>query len=260
MPRARRTPRIPRKTGYHHGDLRHALVEASLAIVEKKGVVGLTLREAAERAGVTHAASYRHFSDKAALVAALAERGFRRLGELMEEALARTADDPVARLLALGTAYVRLADEHPAVFRLMFGSEIADRSKYPSLRTADDVAFARLSDAIAACQAVGAVREGNPVRLAMIAWAMTHGVAVGWLDGQFQRRGSREATAEEVFLRAATVIFGGLFGGGVAPGAPEGGRAEAVDPAAHTDVLPPPLGSPALTGGAPNVRRRLPSA
>lgn len=258
MPRARRTTRVPRKVGYHHGDLRHALIEAALAVVERKGVAGLTLREAAERAGVTHAATYRHFPDKAALVAALAERGFRRLRELMEEAIERTAADPVARLLALGTAYMRLADEHPAVFRLMFGSEIADRSKYPSLRTADDVAFAELREAIAACQAAGVVREGNPVRLAMVAWAMTHGIAVGWLDGQFQRRGWHDTTAEEVFLRAATVIFGGLFSGGAAPPAPQGARARPPGTSPSAADPPPPGPPPAPAGTAPHVRRKRP--
>ncbi len=216
-----------RKLGYHHGDLRRALLEASLAILAERGVAGLTLREAAQRAGVTHAAPYRHFADKQALLAALAEYGFRRLGESMDAATDAAAPDALARLLALGAAYVRLAEQEPALFRLMYGNEIQDRSAHPGLREADDLAFARLADTIAACQAAGRVRPGDPVRLAMTTWAMVHGLAVGWLDGQLARRGAAGRSAEDVFFRVSPVIFGGLSGGDVsresAQDAPRGG-------------------------------------
>src|SRR5262245_23788463 len=104
---------------YHHGDLRRALLDAALEILAEGGAAGLTLREVARRAGVTHAAPYRHFEDKAALLAAVAEEGFRAV---YAEMLARSerVKDPVERLYQIGAAYVLFAVTHPAHFRVMF--------------------------------------------------------------------------------------------------------------------------------------------
>src|SRR5437879_2813384 len=100
-----------KKRPYHHGNLRQALVDAALELIEERGVSALTLREVARRVGVTHAAPQRHFADRAALVAAVAEEGFRGLGAhvAVVRASART---PAQRLRALGVAYVEYALAH----------------------------------------------------------------------------------------------------------------------------------------------------
>src|SRR2546430_6260512 len=97
---------------YHHGDLRRTLIDAALRIVEQVGPGALSLRELARHAGVSHAAPYRHFASREALLAALAAEGFRGLGAEMA-ALASDGGDPLARFAALGLAYVRYAVAHP---------------------------------------------------------------------------------------------------------------------------------------------------
>ena len=112
VPRAR-----TRKRPYHHGDLRETLLAASLRVIETDGVEGLSLREAARRAGVTHGAPYHHFRDKADLLDALAEEGFGRLRDLMQASRAlRTRPDE--RLAVIGLAYVRFAVENPGFLLL----------------------------------------------------------------------------------------------------------------------------------------------
>src|SRR3954466_7314955 len=112
-----------RSDAYQHGDLRRALVQAGLKMLEEGGVEGLSLRGAAQLAGVSHAAPYRHFRDKQALVAAIAEEGFKLLTRRMREeiASARGREEPggrapgvLARLRAAGRGYVSFAVEHPA--------------------------------------------------------------------------------------------------------------------------------------------------
>src|SRR4029079_17242415 len=122
--RAAMTIRVARKRAdtYQHGDLRPALIQAGLKLLGEEGVQGLSLRGAAQLAGVSHAAPYRHFRDKDALVAAIAERGFRLLTQAMRDELARSRSrDAVARLRAIGQGYVTFAVTHPAYFRVIFG-------------------------------------------------------------------------------------------------------------------------------------------
>src|SRR6185369_11386433 len=108
--------RVPRKRAdsYQHGDLRHALIQAGLKLLGERGVEGLSLRAAAELAGVSHAAPYRHFADKDALVAAIAEEGFRLLTRRMRDEIdASGSNDALARLQASAIGYVSFAVEHP---------------------------------------------------------------------------------------------------------------------------------------------------
>lgn len=107
-------------------------------------------------------APYRHFADKQALLAAVAEEGFRAMTDAMRRATAAHADDPLGRLRALGLAYVAFATSHPSHFRVMFGREIPDRSAHPSLRDVASETFGLLAGAIRECQQAGLVRSGNP--------------------------------------------------------------------------------------------------
>src|SRR3954470_20291647 len=118
------TIRVARKKpdSYQHGDLREALIQAGLKLLTEQGLAGLSLRAAAQLAGVSHAAPYRHFPDKQALVAAIAERGFRLLTASMREELAASdAKDAVGQMLALGVGYVRFGTRHPDYLRVIFG-------------------------------------------------------------------------------------------------------------------------------------------
>jgi len=155
-------------TTYHHGDLRTAVLAAAGKLIEKEGLAGLSVREAARRAGVSHNAPYRHFPDRDALLAALATDGFSQLGQALEGRAGRE----------LGEAYVRFALGHPQRFRLMFGGQLA-LDRYPELRTQAEATHGRLTAAFAG---LGAEAKFA----AAAAWSLVHGLAQLILDGHFE--------------------------------------------------------------------------
>jgi AcrR family transcriptional regulator len=161
---------------YHHGDLPSALVEAALAIVEEDGPENLSLREAARRVGVNHRAVYRHFEDKAQLLAAVALQGWNELVAWTDRDLARMpADDAEARLLGIGLAYVRFAVAHRAHFRVMFGPRLNEEGRFPELEAPIRVAIQTLERELRAGKPA---LRGDALRDAGIAlWAAMHGLA-----------------------------------------------------------------------------------
>jgi AcrR family transcriptional regulator len=176
------TPKIrvhrKRPDSYQHGDLREALVQAGLKLLSEGGVETLTLRAAAQLAGVSHAAPYRHFRDKEALVAAIAERGFRLLATFMRaEVEHRRPTGTRARLNALGNGYLRFATTHPAYLRVIFGGALCTDEPFPELRAAGEEAYRVLRDEVAAGVARGDLRAGDPDRLSLACWSMIHGLA-----------------------------------------------------------------------------------
>jgi len=172
-------PRAP----YHHGNLREAILQAALRLVETVGPGGITLRATARLAGVSQAAPYRHFASKEALLAAVAEEGFRAL-TAMQRDRARHQGDPIERFQALGLAYIGFASSHPSHFRVMFAPEVADKVAYPTLAKAAAEAFGLLVDVIAECQRAGKVKEGDPKELALAAWSVVHGLSALVVDRQ----------------------------------------------------------------------------
>jgi AcrR family transcriptional regulator len=174
-----------RRRPYHHGNLREALIDAALALVEERGSPEFTLREVARRVGVTHAAPQRHFEDRAALVAAVAEQGFLGLRAHVERVARSTnARDPAARLHALGVSYVQFAVQNPAHFRVMFSAELVDKSRHPSLQAASRAIHDFLVQCIEEGQEQGFLVEGDPLELAFAAWSLVHGCAVLLIDGR----------------------------------------------------------------------------
>lgn len=191
---------------YHHGDLRRALVDAAIELVHELGPSGITLREAARRAGVTHAAPYRHFADKGALLAAVAEHGFAQLREEIVRSL-EAGGEPTLDLV--GLAYVRFARDNPSQFRVMFGSQMGDKRAYPSLLEADQAVFDLLVAAIRQSQREGDLGDGDPVAMGMVAWPMAHGLAALAVDGQMERAGFTDAQVDNLTRRMVrTVRFG----------------------------------------------------
>ena len=185
---ARRPGRRPvgKKRGrYHHGDLHRALLDAALVVLSEEGASALTLREVARRAGVTHAAPYRHFADKQALLAAVAEEGFRMLTAEMGKGAASHRDDPARALQEIGTAYVRFATSKRAHFQVMFGNHVDWSCKHLQLEESADTAFGVLISQVQACQAAGLIRSGDPLVPALCAWSMVHGLSELIANGQF---------------------------------------------------------------------------
>ena len=201
---------MSRRKGYHHGDLRRALIEAALGLIAVGGPAALTLRATARAAGVTHGAPYRHFADKAALMAAVAEEGFASLEAALAKGMTDAGDDPAEVFAASGQAYVQFAVEHPDHFRVMFSSELADKGAHPDLQRASDSAFATLTEAIIAAQNVGAVREGDILDLALAAWSMCHGFACLVVDGQLANAGISNDDIEPVTRRLQDILRDGM--------------------------------------------------
>ena len=185
------------RTRYHHGDLRSALLQAARELIERDAA--LTLRGAAELAGVSAAAPYRHFSDRDALYAAVLAQGFEELATRTDAARA-AAGDPVQSYLAVGTAYLRFAAAHPALYRRMFGPD-CDKPGYPDLLAAEQRAFGVVRDAADACAAAGLITR-PALDVAIAGWTMVHGLASLHTDGTLavvHRQHELAATAQAIF-------------------------------------------------------------
>lgn len=165
-----------RRGAYHHGDLKRALTDAALALVQEKGPKGFTLREVARRAGVSAAAPYRHFADKAQLLAAVATQGFVQLHEALD-AMVAADDDLAEQALAMGREYVRWAVTHPDYYQVMFGAEL-DKTGSPEVITAGIRAFDDLLDTIVRCQQAGLLPAGDPRATAGPIWSLLHGISM----------------------------------------------------------------------------------
>lgn len=168
---------------YHHGNLRAALIEAALSLIDEKGAKALTVRQVARRAGVSHTAPYRHFKDKADLLAAVAVQGFDMMVADMHRRMDRYQTDSRDRLKACGISYITFAIDHPAHFRVMFGPGTSE-CEYFSFVASATSAFQTLLDSIEACQQEGWIRSGNSDELALAAWSMVHGFAMLYIENR----------------------------------------------------------------------------
>jgi AcrR family transcriptional regulator len=168
---------------YHHGNLRRALLDEALATIRTDGVDAVTLREIGARVGVSRTALYRHFTDKRALLAAVATEGFHTLRQQLVAAWDEGGRTRAA-FNAMGVAYVHFAVANPAHYRVMFGGFIDRKAPEPDLDAEASGAFQALVDALAALQGDAAVRGDDTVTLARFVWAVVHGVAMLAIDGQ----------------------------------------------------------------------------
>jgi AcrR family transcriptional regulator len=204
-----------KRDAYQHGDLREALVQAGLKLLSEDGLAGLSLRAAAQLAGVSHAAPYRHFRDKQALVAAIAERGFRMLTASMRAELARcTSTDAQERLGALGAGYVKFATKDPAYLQVIFGGVHGTGEVPPALSAAGDEAYGTLRAVVESGIATGQLRNGDPDQLSLACWSLVHGLSTLLINGAIRRppTAAAERKLVEGLLR--------LLGEGLGTGAP----------------------------------------
>jgi len=164
-----------KKRAYHHGDLARALVTAAVELIARRGPEAFTLREAAAAVGVTHGAAYRHFEDKQALLAAVAEEGYRGLAQRLAKAALVPENDPRQRIRVHAAAYVEFALERPAHYRVMWGPRLNEDGRFPTLEAAIADAFSRLTAEIERGQKAGAFRDAPTRDLAIGVWIAAHG-------------------------------------------------------------------------------------
>jgi AcrR family transcriptional regulator len=159
---------------YHHGDLRPALLRATIETIDEAGLAALSLREVARRAGVTHAAATYHFGDKAGLLTAVAAEGYRMLAETLQR-----GQDEHDSFLEVGVAYVKFAVDHRAYFEVMYRPELyrPDAPEVRAARAATAVLLYGTEEATA-----------KQLEAGVAAWAIVHGLATLWLNGTLPTR------------------------------------------------------------------------
>jgi AcrR family transcriptional regulator len=167
---------------YHHGNLRAALLGEAERTLREQGIDALSLRDLARQAGVSHGAPRRHFADRQALLDALAESGFERLGEEMHAAVEAAGQDYPARLQAAATAYVRFATRDAALLELMFAAKNAGEPG--ALPEASERLFTAADDLIRQGQQAGALPPGDPERLRLLLIATLQGIAALIISGR----------------------------------------------------------------------------
>jgi len=193
------------RRGYHHGNLREALIEAALSLISEKGPGGFTFAEAARAAGVSPAAPYRHFRDRDALIADVAKRGFEAFAAALAAAWNGGRPEPRVAFDRVGHAYLEFARTAPAYFSAMFESGLA-LSDHPDLRAEGDKAFAVLREA---CEAViatlPAAKRPPAMMMALHIWSLSHGIAA--LFGRGDRARRPIPMRPEELLEAAVLIY-----------------------------------------------------
>lgn len=201
--------------GYHHGNLREALVRAALELIAEKGAAGFTFADAARWAGVSPAAPYRHFRDRDELLADVARRGFEQFEIALKRAWNDGRPDTFVAFESLGKAYLAFARSEPAFYSAMFEAGIPlDAS--PELRLAGDRAFAVLREAAEKLAARLPEKSRPPaLMMALHIWSLAHGIASLFARGDAGRRAL--PMSPEDLLEAGVLIY--LQGLGLRPGA-----------------------------------------
>ncbi|MGH7033381.1 MAG: TetR/AcrR family transcriptional regulator, partial [Stellaceae bacterium] len=193
------------RRGYHHGNLREALLDAALHLITEKGPAGFTIAEAARLAGVSSAAPYRHFRDAEDLLAAVALRGYQQLAEALETAWNDGRPEPIRAFEALGRAYLGFARSEPALYAAMFETRI-DFAAYPPLQAAADHAFAALRGAAERLVALLPKSDRPPaLMMALHVWALSHGIASLFCRGDGGRR--KLPMSPEELLEAGILLY-----------------------------------------------------
>ena len=193
------------RRGYHHGNLREALMQAALGLIADKGPSGFTFAEAARSAGVSPAAPYRHFRDRDALMAEVATRGFEKFESELERAWDEGRPDPLQAFIRLGRAYLAFARSEPAYYAAMFESALP-RASYPALDEAGQRAFDVLRAASESiCALLPKERRPPELMMSLHIWSMAHGIASLFARGDQGRR-AIPMSAEDL-LEAQVLLY-----------------------------------------------------
>ena len=198
---------MPRKN-YHHGDLKNALIKAGIEILAEEGVGGLSLRKAARRAGVSHAAPYAHFADKQNLIAAIASDGHKKIFEQFEAIRARHADDPLRQFLSGAWAYMQFGLESPDHSKITFSGAIQDEHSHPEFLEYSQRNMQVLRDIIEQCRSAGVLGgdDANSELQAVSIWGMLHGLVLLTIQGQLPSRLIKSTQPKDMLIAALQPI------------------------------------------------------
>ena len=197
------------RKGYHHGNLREALIRAALNLIGEKGPAGFTFADAARAAGVSSAAPYRHFRDRDALLADVAKRGFELFATALEKAWNDGKPNPYVAFEAVGRAYLAFARKEPAHYSAMFEAGVATDSD-PELQKASDAAFNVLRRASEALTAhLPAAGRPPALMMSLHIWSLSHGIASLFARADSGRR-KLPMSAEDLLEAAILVYLRGL--------------------------------------------------
>jgi AcrR family transcriptional regulator len=174
---------MPQKK-YHHGDLKNALIKAGVEILSKEGMEGLSLRQVAQRAGVSHSAPYAHFPDKQSLIAAISTEGFNQLYSELDAAVSAYPKNPKKQLQQGALAYLQFALKNTDTFKIMFSGVLEKEKDYPAFVEISHKTFQRVVDVVRACQQAGIMRATSAEMMAVAAWGQVHGIVSLALEGQ----------------------------------------------------------------------------
>jgi AcrR family transcriptional regulator len=194
---------MPRKN-YHHGDLKNALIEAGIEILAEEGVGGLSLRKAARRAGVSHAAPYAHFADKQTLIAAIASDGHSKLNERLEAALARHPDDPLRQFASAAWAYVQFGLESPAHYKTIFSGVLQDEHSHPEFVEFSQRNMQILRTIVERCRTAGILNASDmDAELQVVSiWGVIHGLVSLMIQGQVPTHLMKKTRTENMLIAA----------------------------------------------------------
>ena len=197
------------RRGYHHGNLREALIQAALDLIAKKGPAGFTFADAARWAGVSAAAPYRHFRDRDALVADVARRGFELFATHLDQAWNDGRPDPFTAFENAGRAYLAYAHDEPAYYSAMFEAGLSPDDD-PSLRKVAERSFAVLRAASEVlCARLPPGKRPPALMVSLHVWAFSHGVASLFARGDSGRR-ALPMTPDDLLEAGVLVYLRGL--------------------------------------------------
>jgi AcrR family transcriptional regulator len=195
-----------RREGYHHGNLKEALVEAALDLIARKGPAGFTFAEAARSAGVSPAAPYRHFRDRDELLASIAQQGFEQFEARLNAAWNDGRPDTLTAFQRVGKAYLAFAREHPAHYSAMFESGLPLDGN-PALLIASERAFAIIRAAAERLVAMAPPDQPRPpaLMMALHIWSLSHGIAS--LFGRGDATSRKLPMSSEDLLEAGVLVY-----------------------------------------------------
>jgi AcrR family transcriptional regulator len=200
-----------RGQAYHHGNLRQALIDATLALIEEHGLERATVREAAKRAGVSSGAPFRHFPNRKALMTAVAEEAQQRLATEIEAALAaEKSGDPLVRLRAIGTGYLRWVQRNPTHFQVISDRTLIDFGNSPGLKRENDKVRGLMASLLTDAAKQGALASDDIGLTVLMTRATAYGLARMLVDGQYPSWDVPQAKIAATMNGALDLLMDGL--------------------------------------------------